>query len=60
MPSMRSVDFFLLGLRLPAASDWTATLVTIQRRTGCPPSRSLPEMTHFSNSLVGAVMSLKP
>ncbi len=34
LPSMRSVLFFLDGLRLPAASSSTATFDAIQRRTG--------------------------
>ena len=34
MPSMRSVDLSLAGLRLPAGSWATATLAAIQRVTG--------------------------
>ena len=41
MPSMRSVDLSLAGLRLPAGSWATATLAAIQRVTGLPPWASL-------------------
>jgi type I restriction enzyme R subunit len=37
MPSIRSVDLSLAGLRLPAGSWATATLAAIQRVTGLPP-----------------------
>src|ERR1051326_146062 len=60
IPSMRSVNFFLLGFRFPAASVSTATLEAIQRSTGLRPCHSLPETTSFSHFLVGAVISLKP
>ena len=51
MPSIRSVDFFLRGLMLPAASIPAAMFDAIHRMTGLQPWRNLPEMTSFSNFL---------
>ena len=56
MPSMRSVDLSLAGLRLPAGSWATATLLAIQRVTGLAPWASLRETMSFSSSRVGADM----
>jgi hypothetical protein len=60
MPSMRSVDLSLAGLRLPAGSWATATFAAIQRATGLPPWASFFETISFSSSRVGAAIERKP
>ena len=45
IPSIFSVDFFLLGFKLPAASVSTVTFDAIHRNTGLPPCFNAPLIT---------------